>query len=199
MCLIVGLGNPGSQYSKTRHNIGYLVIDELSARWGIDVDKKKFDGRCGSGHIAGCQALLLKPETFMNNSGISVRAAMDFYKLQPTDLLVIFDDMAIPVGQIRVRSQGSAGGHNGLSSVILHAGTENFGRVRVGIGTPPLHCDAVQYVLGEFRSDERVKIDLAIKQASDAVELILTAGYDKAMVRYNKKVEEIDKDKKLKE
>ncbi len=186
MYLIVGLGNPGKKYTGTRHNVGYMVLDLLSRRWGIEIDKQRFDGLVGLGRYAGEQILLLKPETFMNRSGQAVRAAMDFYKLEPKDLVVIYDDMALPVGQLRIRQQGSAGGHNGLSDVINHAGTEQVGRIRIGIGSPPPVIDAVNYVLGQFRSDERANIDEAIGFAAEAVEVILSEGWTRAMEKFNR-------------
>ncbi len=186
MHLIVGLGNPGSKYDGTRHNVGFLVADKLAGRWDISIDKKRFEGRTGGGSIKGRPVLILKPETFMNLSGIAVRAAMDFYKLEPKDLVVIMDDLALPTGQIRVRPQGSAGGHNGMSDVISRAGTDQIGRVRVGISAPPPMMDAVEYVLGHFRSEERAVMDQAVEMAADAVEMILAEGYPKAMDKYNR-------------
>ena len=192
MYLIVGLGNPGKKYSGTRHNVGYMVIDRLSRRWGVDVDKQKFDGLVGSARLGGEQVTLLKPETFMNRSGFSVRAAMDFYKLEPKDLVIVYDDMALPVGQLRLRQQGSAGGHNGLADILSHAGTEQVGRIRVGIGSPPPMIGAVDHVLGQFRSDERTNIETAIDQAADAVEVILNDGWSRAMERFNRQKNEAD-------
>lgn len=186
MYLIVGLGNPGSKYAKTRHNVGFMVIEKLGGRWDIHVDKNKFEGLLGGGQINGEPVLMLEPQTFMNRSGLSVRAAMDFYKLEPKDLLVILDDLALPVGQIRVRNQGSAGGHNGLADVIRHAGTEQFGRIRVGIGSPPPRMDAADYVLGEFQSDEKPVMAEMIEQAANAVELILDQGMTRAMDQFNR-------------
>jgi len=186
MWLIVGLGNPGTKYAETRHNIGFEVVDKLAGRWAIQVDKRKFDGRTGGGTFRQEQVLLLKPETFMNLSGQSVRAALDFYKLEPKDLLVIVDDLALPVGQIRVRPQGSAGGHNGLSDIIQKVGTDRFGRVRIGIGSPPPRMDSADYVLGRFGSQEKVLIGQAVEKASDAVESILTVGMAKTMEAYNR-------------
>jgi PTH1 family peptidyl-tRNA hydrolase len=186
MYLIVGLGNPGKKYTGTRHNVGYMVLDLLSRKWGIEIDKQRFDGLVGIGRTGSEQVLLLKPETFMNRSGQAVRAAMDFYKLEPKDLVVIYDDMALPVGQLRIRQQGSAGGHNGLTDVLSHAGTEQVGRIRVGIGNPPPMIDAVDHVLGQFRTDERANVDEAIRFAADAVDVILSEGWPKAMERFNR-------------
>lgn len=186
MYLIVGLGNPGTKYSKTRHNVGFMVIEKLSGRWDIHVDKNKFEGLLGSGQIKGEPVMLLEPQTYMNRSGLSVRAAMDFYKLGPQDLLVILDDLALPVGQIRIRNQGSAGGHNGLADILRHAGTEQVGRVRVGIGAAPPRMDAADYVLGEFRSDEKSVMGETIDQAADAVEMILSQGISRAMDQFNR-------------
>jgi peptidyl-tRNA hydrolase, PTH1 family len=186
MYLIVGLGNPGSKYDGTRHNVGFRVADRLAGRWGISIDKKRFEGRTGGGSIQDLPVLILKPETFMNLSGVAVRAAMDFYKLEPKDLVVIMDDLALPVGQIRIRPQGSGGGHNGMADVISRVGTNQVGRVRVGIGAPPPMMDAVEYVLGHFRTEEKTVMDPAIDQAADAVERILAEGYLKAMERFNR-------------
>ncbi|NLE28443.1 MAG: aminoacyl-tRNA hydrolase [Phycisphaerae bacterium] len=186
MYLIVGLGNPGPKYAKTRHNVGFMVIEKLGGRWDINVDKGKFEGVSGSGQIKGEPVMLLKPLTYMNRSGLSVRAAMDFYKLEPKDLLMILDDLALPVGQIRIRHQGSAGGHNGLSDVIRHAGTDQIARVRVGIGSPPPRMDSADYVLGEFRSDEKPVMAEMIEQAADAVETIVDQGITRAMDRFNR-------------
>jgi len=185
MYLIVGLGNPGSKYDGTRHNVGFLVADKLAGRWDIPIDKKRFEGRTGGGQITGRPVLILKPETFMNLSGIAVRAAMDFYKLEPKDLVVIMDDLALPVGQIRVRPQGSGGGHNGMADVIARAGTNQVGRVRVGIGAAPPRMDAAEYVLGHFRSEEQAVMSQAIGKAADAVEAILAEGFTKAMEKFN--------------
>jgi PTH1 family peptidyl-tRNA hydrolase len=192
MYLIVGLGNPGPKYSKTRHNVGYMVIEKLSGRWGIDVDKSRFEGLTGNGPIKGESVLLLRPETYMNRSGFSVRAAMDFYKLEPKDLLVILDDMALPVGQIRIRNQGSSGGQKGLADVIRHAGTEQVSRIRVGIGACPPRMDAADYVLSEFRSDEKPMMAEAIEQAANAVELILSEGINRAMDQFNRSAKKAD-------
>ncbi len=186
MYLIVGLGNPGTKYEGTRHNLGFLVADKLAQRWAVSVDKRRFEGRTGGGLVKGQQSLILKPETFMNNSGISVRAALDFYKLEPKDLVIILDDLALPVGQVRVRPQGSAGGHNGLADVINKMGTDRVGRVRVGIGSPPPMMSSVDYVLGRFTTDERPLIDRAVEEAADAVETILVDGYPKAMEKFNR-------------
>jgi len=186
MHLIVGLGNPGSKYADTRHNVGYRVVDRLAVRWGVSVDKRKFEGRAGGGTFRDQPVLLVKPETFMNLSGISVRAAMDFYKVEPSNLIVILDDLALPTGQIRVRPQGSAGGHNGLADVILRAGTDRICRVRIGIGQPPPMLDAVEYVLSTFRSEEKPAMETAVGEAAEAVEAILGLGVAKTMDRYNR-------------
>ncbi|MFA5863075.1 MAG: aminoacyl-tRNA hydrolase [Phycisphaerae bacterium] len=186
MYLIVGLGNPGAKYAETRHNVGFMVVDLLARIWDVPVDKKRFQGRAGGGHINGHQVLMLKPETFMNLSGMSVRAAMDFYQIEPKDMVVIMDDLALPVGQIRVRSEGSAGGHKGLSDVINRVGTQRVGRVRIGIGSSPPMVDTADYVLSSFRSDEKPIIEQAIIQAADAVKTILTDGYPAAMDKFNR-------------
>jgi PTH1 family peptidyl-tRNA hydrolase len=186
MYLIVGLGNPGNKYAGTRHNVGFLAIEKLCSRWGIDIDKRKFEGLVGGGRIQDQQVVMLKPETFMNRSGSAVRAAMDFYKLEPKDLVIIYDDMALPVGKLRIRERGSAGGHNGVSDVIRHAGTDIFGRIRIGIGSPPPMFDAVDYVLGRFGSEDLTEIGQAVDLAADAVETILTEGFLRAMEKFNR-------------
>ncbi len=185
MFIVTGLGNPGERYSGTRHNVGFMVVNLLAKRWQIEIGKRKFNSRVGSGIICGKQVLLQKPVTFMNNSGLAVRQAMEFYKLEPKDVLIIYDDMALKLGQLRIRTQGSAGGHKGLASVISHLGTEQVPRIRIGIGAPPVGCDAVDFVLSEFASEEKAVIEEAVKKAADAVEYILEYGYNKAMDKFN--------------
>ena len=151
MFIIVGLGNPGKKYENTRHNAGFLAIDALADKYGIRVTEKKHKALCGTGVIEGNKVLLVKPETFMNLSGESVRAVMDFYKIDPEeDMLVIYDDISLAPGNIRIRKKGSAGGHNGIKSIIAHAGTQNFVRIKVGVGEKPSGWDLADYVLGHF-------------------------------------------------
>src|SRR5205085_7432881 len=157
MKLIVGLGNPGREYANTRHNIGFRVLDELARRHAIDLTRRKFSGVIGSGSIAGEQVLLLKPETYMNLSGRSVREALTFHKLEPSDLLVIVDDLALPLAKLRIREKGSAGGHNGLTSIVNELGTDEFARLRIGIGWIE-GKRMVGHVLGAFTAEEEAQI-----------------------------------------
>ncbi|HOB73625.1 MAG TPA: aminoacyl-tRNA hydrolase [Phycisphaerae bacterium] len=185
MKLVVGLGNPGGKYASTRHNVGFRVVDELARRHGIDVSRTGFSGLTGKGSIGGESVLLLKPGTFMNLSGRSVREAMTFYKLELPDLLVISDDMALPLGRLRLRKSGSAGGHNGLSSVIAELGDDGFGRLRIGIEQVS-GARMVGHVLSPFTPQEEEVIGPAVARAADAVECWLADGMDTAMNRFNK-------------
>lgn len=196
MKIIAGLGNPALKYGGTRHNVGFGVIDELSDRWNIRVADSRMRGLSGSGIIAGEKIILLKPMTFMNLSGESIRPFMDYYKLTPDELIVCYDDISLDVGMIRVRGKGSAGGHNGMKSIIQHLGTIDFPRVRIGIGAKPPQMDLADYVLGHFPADELPIIRGAIKDGADAVEMILEEGIQPAMNRFNKiKGKENAKDK----
>ncbi len=185
MKLVVGLGNPGGKYEDTRHNVGFRVVDELSRRHGIDLSRIRFHGLFGAGSVGTEQVLLLKPGTFMNRSGITVREAMTFYKLGLADLLVISDDMALPLGRLRLRKGGSAGGHNGLASVIAEVGSDAFGRLRLGIEQVAGER-MVGHVLSPFSRQEEEVIGPAVLRAADAVECWLADGIDTAMNRYNK-------------
>jgi PTH1 family peptidyl-tRNA hydrolase len=185
MRLIVGLGNPGGKYEGTRHNVGFRVVDELSRRHGIDVSRSRFSGLSGSGTIGGEHVVLLKPGTFMNLSGRSVREAMTFYKLELPDLVVVGDDMALPLGRLRLRKAGSAGGHNGLASVIAELGNDAFARLRIGIEQVSGER-MVGHVLSPFTRQEEEAIGPAIVKAADAVECWLADGMDTAMNQFNK-------------
>ena len=174
MYLIAGLGNPTYQYARTRHNIGFEVIDELADRNGISMDINKHKGVCGKGLIAGEKVILLQPQTYMNLSGESIREAVGYYKLDPQkDLILIFDDISLDVGQIRLRAKGSAGGHNGVKSVIACLGTDVFFRVKVGVGEKPKGWDLADYVLGRFGEEERIRADESVERAALAAECIL--------------------------
>ena len=186
MKIIAGLGNPALKYGGTRHNVGFGVIDELSDRWNIRVTDSRLRGLAGSGIIAGEKVILVKPMTFMNLSGECIRPFMDYYKLSPEDLIVCYDDISLDVGMIRVRAKGSAGGHNGMKSIIQHLGTVDYPRVRIGIGAKPPQMDLADYVLGHFPADELPVIRDSIKEAADAVEVILEEGMQPAMNRFNK-------------
>lgn len=188
MYIIVGLGNPGTEYENTRHNIGFKVIDALGDKYNIDVKERKSRAFVGSGYIEGQKVLLAKPQTFMNLSGESVGALCNFYKIDiSSELIVIYDDISLAPGGIRVRKKGSAGGHNGMKNIIAHAGTDNFIRVRVGIGEKPKEMDLANYVLGKFSKNEISDIEDGIKFGADAVSLILKQGAEAAMNEYNKK------------
>lgn len=186
MYLIVGLGNPGREYESTRHNAGFLVIDRLADKLGVSVSTKKFLGFTGSGMLGGEKVLLLKPQTYMNASGESVRAAVDFYKLEPDQVIVVYDDISLDVGSVRIRAQGSAGGHNGMKSIIAHLGTAEYPRVRVGIGDKPPGMDLADYVLSHFPKNELEALKPALTDAADAVEKLISCGVQAAMNRYNR-------------
>ncbi len=184
MKLVVGLGNPGPRYEGTRHNVGYRVIDELARRWQVEVERAQFQGLVGQWRKGSQRVLLLKPATFMNRSGQSVAQAVGFYKLSLADLLIVVDDMALPLGRLRIRKQGSAGGHNGLEDIITRLGGDEFCRLRIGIeqvGGERM----VGHVLSPFRPKEREEIEAAIVRAADAVQCWLDAGPNEAMNRYN--------------
>ncbi len=181
--LIVGLGNPGTRYAATRHNLGFRVVDELAGRHVIDIGQEKFHGGFGSGSIGNQRVVLLKPTTFMNRSGQAVHAAGAFYRLELNELLVISDDMALPLGKLRLRPGGSAGGQKGLGDIINRLGSDAFARLRIGID-PPVG-DPVDYVLTRFSPDEQPAIEQAVKRAADAVECWVANGIDAAMNQYN--------------
>jgi peptidyl-tRNA hydrolase, PTH1 family len=189
--LIVGLGNPGSKYEQTRHNIGFAAIDALARLWQISLsENRKFQGLFGEGYgPKGEKIRLLKPLTYMNLSGQSIRAVIDWYKLPPESVLVIYDEMDLPLGKIRLRLSGSAGGHNGMKSAIAHLGTQNFPRLRIGIGKPQnsqkQDKDTVSHVLGRFCADESELMSQVLELATDAVEMCLKQGVEKSMSLYN--------------
>ena len=189
MFVIAGLGNPTQKYEHTRHNIGFDVIAYLADQYNISVNTRKFKGLCGSGFVEGQKVTLLKPQTFMNLSGQSIREAVDFYKLNPAEeLIVIYDDIALDPGYLWVRRKGSAGGHNGIKDIISHLGSQEFLRIRVGVGEKPESFDLADYVLGRFPAEERKKVDEAVRCAADAVGLMVQSRTDEAMNLYNKKV-----------
>lgn len=190
MYIIVGLGNPGSQYAHTRHNVGFDVIDVLADAYGISVDHKKCRALCGKGRIEGHPVVLAKPQTYMNLSGESVRQLIDFYKADKEEqLIVIYDDISLEPGQLRLRSKGSAGGHNGIKNIIAHLGGEEFKRIKVGVGEKPKGYDLADYVLSRFSKSEREQVEEALERAAKAAVSIMTDGMDAAMNAYNKKVE----------
>ena len=185
MYLIVGLGHPEEEYSKTRHNMGFNVINKLSKEYEIEVNKNKFNGLFGSGEIEGKKVILLKPQTYMNLSGKSIIEAINFYKINMEEIIVIYDDVDVEKGNIKIRKQGSAGSHNGMKSVVEELGTENFTRIRVGIGKPEFKGDMINYVIGYIPEEEVKILDEGTQKAKDAVVEILKNGVDKAMNIFN--------------
>lgn len=184
--LIVGLGNVGEKYDGTRHNVGFAVLDELAERAGVPVQRLKFRALTNTARVGGVQVLLMKPVTYMNLSGEAVGPAADFYKIPPERVLVLSDDVALPVGKLRLRRSGSAGGHNGLKNIIQHLGTDQFPRLKIGVGEKPHpDYDMADWVLGKFSGEDRKVIQAAAERAADAVEFLLQQGMDKAMGRYN--------------
>ena len=184
--LVVGLGNPGDKYENTRHNVGFLTVDELAERARVPVQRLKHRALTNTVELGGAKVLLMKPVTYMNLSGEAVRQAADFYKVPPEHVLVVSDDVSLPVGRLRIRRGGSAGGHNGLKSIIQQLGTDQFPRLKVGVGEKPHpDYDLADWVLGKFVGEDKKTIDAAIKRAADAVECYIQDGPDKAMSRFN--------------
>jgi PTH1 family peptidyl-tRNA hydrolase len=184
MKVIAGLGNPGRKYINTRHNVGFRVVDTLAARAGIEVNRENFSAMTGDGRLGGEKVLLLKPLTYMNRSGRSVLEAVRFYKCSAEDLLVVIDDLALPVGRMRLRASGSAGGHNGLSDIISRVSSDEFARLRIGIGSVG-GARMVGHVLGAFDEDEEPVIGRMVDRAAQAVEYWVAQGVEAAMNRYN--------------
>lgn len=188
MYVIAGLGNPGAKYENTRHNIGFMAVDAIAAKNHISVQEKKHKALLGKGMLGSEKVLLVKPQTFMNLSGESIREIIDYYKIEEkTELIVISDDISLAPGALRIRKKGSAGGHNGLKNIILHLGHDEFQRIRLGVGEKPAGYDLADYVLGHFNEDDRALIAKSVEQAAQAVEVMITEGADKAMNLFNKK------------
>ena len=187
MKFIIGLGNPTAQYAGTRHNIGFDTITRLADDHRISVTEKKHKALCGKGIIGGEKVILMKPQTYMNLSGESVREVLDFYKAGPEDIIVCYDDISLPPGQLRVREKGSAGGHNGIKNIIAHLGTEQFARVRIGVGEKPAEWDLKDYVLGHFSAEEEPLMRDALADAARACELFVVGEISTAMNNFNKK------------
>jgi PTH1 family peptidyl-tRNA hydrolase len=183
--LIVGLGNPGPVYARNRHNVGYRCVDALARAHGLSFARRQFRALVAGGPICGRPALLAKPLTFMNLSGNAVGALMRFYKLAPADLIVVYDDLDLPLGRVRLRAAGGSGGHKGMQSIIERLGTEEFARLRVGIGRPAFG-DPVEYVLQNFGPDEEIEIGRALERAVKALEAWLSDGIEAAMNRFNR-------------
>ncbi len=187
MKIIVGLGNPTLQYAGTRHNVGFAVINELAEQYHIDMDGKKHKAIFGKGIIEGQKVILAMPQTYMNLSGESVRELTDYYKVDAEDVIVIYDDINLDVGKLRIRKKGSAGGHNGMKNIIKHLGTEGFPRVRVGVGEKPKHMDLADYVLSKFGKEELDDIRSGCHAACNAVATIIREDVDAAMNAFNGK------------
>ena len=187
MYMIAGLGNPGGKYEKTKHNMGFQVIDLLADKYHIEMNQKKHKAICGTGVIEGVKVLLLKPQTFMNLSGESIRDAVDFYKIDPeTELIVIYDDISLAPGHLRIRKKGSAGGHNGIKNIIQHLGTQVFPRIRVGVGEKPEGWDLADYVLSGFSKEDEALVKESWERAVEAAAVMLTDGPEKAMNDFNR-------------
>lgn len=185
--LLIGLGNPELKYLDTRHNIGFMIVDACAQEWGLSwQEEKRFQGWIAEGIAKGGKKVrLLKPTTYMNRSGQSVRAVYDWYKIPLHSLLVVYDDLDLPLGSLRLRKSGSAGGHNGMKSIISHLGTQDFSRLRIGIGKSNQPGETVSHVLGKFTPDEKPVIETVIKQGVKAIELAMQDGIEKAMNQYN--------------
>ena len=184
--IIVGLGNPGDKYKFTRHNAGFLALSYISQKLGIDINKSKFKALCTECNIAGKRVLLMLPQTFMNNSGEAVRAALDFYKLSAENILVIFDDISLSCGKMRIRRNGSAGGHNGVKSIIAHTGSEKFPRIKIGVGEKPHpEMDLADWVLSSFSKDEQKVLFDRFSDVHSALEMIVRGNISEAMNNFN--------------
>ena len=184
--IIIGLGNPGSRYDNTRHNVGFETIDVISGKYGIKIAKLRHKALLGDGDIEGHRVLLVKPQTFMNLSGESVRDIVDWYKVPTSNIIIIYDDIDIPIGKIRVRPKGSSGTHNGMRSVIYQLQSDEFPRIRIGIGKPPEGWDLADYVLSKFSGDDAKIIQESISKAAEAAVAVIKCGIDAAMNAFNK-------------
>lgn len=195
MKIIAGLGNPGSEYAKTKHNVGWMLVDALAERLGAGDWRQNEKGLVAEARIGAEKVLLVKPQTYMNNSGECIGPLMRWYKLEPEDVIAVHDDMDIPAGMVRIRKKGSAGGHNGIKSLIAHIGSEKFGRVRIGVGRPLPGWSVINHVLAPFSDEDVPKIREAIEYLLPAMECIVREGYDMAMNKYNPKKEKKKKEK----
>ncbi len=183
--LVVGLGNPGSKYEHTRHNVGFDAIDKFKYNLYVSAEKNKFSAALSMCEMEDNKIYIIKPLTFMNNSGFAVKRAMLFYRIKPENIIVVYDDMDIPVGKIRIRKKGSGGSHNGMKSIISHIRTYDFPRIRIGIGKPGSGMSTVDFVLGRASGEDKQNIEKAIDSAADAIESIIASGMDKAMQEFN--------------
>lgn len=187
MYIIAGLGNPTKEYEKTRHNAGFEVIDVLADQMGVSVSERKHKALCGKGVLEGQKVILAKPQTFMNLSGESIRAMMDYYKVDADEVIIIYDDISLEPGQLRIRAKGSAGGHNGIKSIIAHMGTQEFPRIKVGVGEKPKQMDLADYVLGRFSVEEQKIMNEAFQDAAKAAAMMISEGVEPAMNHFNAK------------
>ncbi len=185
MKIVVGLGNPTAQYVGTRHNVGFSVINELAEQYNISMEVKKHKAIFGKGIIEGEKVILAMPQTYMNSSGESVRELVDYYKSKPQSVIVVYDDINLAVGRLRIRKKGSAGGHNGMKNIIRHLGTEDFPRVRVGVGEKPKHMDLADYVLSKFDKEDLPVIRRGCTMACEAIAMIIRENVEAAMNEYN--------------
>lgn len=185
MYLIVGLGNPEEEYSKTRHNMGFNTINKIAKQYNIELKKNKYEGIYESGIIEGQKVILLKPQTYMNLSGNCIKPFVDFFKIEKERIIVIYDDMDIEPGNIKIKKKGSSAGHNGIKSTIQMLGTEEFARIRIGIGKPKYNDDKINYVIGTIPEEERNKLEEGIEKAKEATIEILKSGIDNAMNKFN--------------
>ena len=185
MFVIAGLGNPGPQYINTRHNVGFDTVDVIADKLQININKIKHKALIGEGMLDDTKIMLVKPQTYMNSSGESIRDIVEWYKIPLSNLIIIYDDIDLDLGKIRIKKKGSSGTHNGMKSVIYQLQSEDFPRVRIGLGKPPEKWDLVNYVLGKFPPEERKVVDVAVKLAAKAVEVIINSGVEAAMNKYN--------------
>ncbi len=184
--LIVGLGNPGKKYETTRHNAGFMCIDKLSQEENLDIKKVKFHALIGECYIDSKKVIVMKPQTMMNNSGQAINECASFYKIPPENIIVIYDDISLEPGKLRIRRKGSAGGHNGIKSIIAHLGSENFPRVKIGVGAKPHpDYDLVDWVLGSFPKDQLKLINESCENAYNAIKIMMTGDIDAAMSKFN--------------
>ena len=188
MWLVVGLGNPGDEYAGTRHNAGFMLVDRLARAWGVELRGRLFKSRTATARRGGEDVLLVEPKTFMNRSGAAARAALEGKAAGPERLIVVYDDLDIPLGEIRVRKSGRPGTHKGMISITGEVGTDAFPRVRIGIGPLPPGRDAAEYVLEPFRRNERADLEQGLDQAAEALEMVLDGGIERAMTRFNRRV-----------
>lgn len=184
--LIAGLGNPGSRYDNTRHNVGFATVDLIASQNNIKISKLKHKAVYGEGSIEGSRVIISKPQTFMNLSGESIRDMVEWYKMPSSHIIIIYDDVDLPYGKIRIRPKGSSGTHNGMRSILYQLATEDFPRIRIGIGRPPEGWDLADYVLGKFNESDRKTMDESIKKAADAAREIIKSGAESAMNKFNK-------------